>query len=68
MPGMQGNHLPPTEGPRLDSGTLKLFAITRSFPYELLEEESPSLYRGVQLTKEVILSGPLSWLCDIVPA
>ena len=30
MPGMQGNHLPPTEGPRLDSGTLKLFVITRS--------------------------------------
>ena len=30
MPGMQGNHLPPTEGPRLDSGTLKLFVSTSS--------------------------------------
>ena len=37
-------------------------------PYQLLEEESRSLYRGVQLTKEIILSGTLSWLCDIVPA
>ena len=37
-------------------------------PYQLLEEESRSLYRGVRLTKEVILSDPLSWLCDIVPA
>ena len=36
-------------------------------PYQLLEEKSRSLYRGVQLTKEVILSGPLSWRCDIVP-
>ena len=37
-------------------------------PYQLLEEESRSLYRGVQLTKEIILSGTLSWLCDIVLA